>query len=89
MKVSARNFAEATLPSETMPKARGREREETDLPRKLQVEPETARARRWECVSLAGLESLMEAAKRDLVSLEALLLAMLEMNKGTPSWGFA
>jgi hypothetical protein len=30
----------------------------------------------------------MEAAKRDLVSLEALLLDMLEMNKGIPSWGF-
>jgi hypothetical protein len=35
-------------------------------------------------VSLAGLEALMEAAKRDLVSLEALLLAMLERTKGHP-----
>ena len=30
----------------------------------------------------------MEAAKRDLVSLEALLLDMLEMIKGIPIWGF-
>lgn len=79
MKASARNLAEATLLSEILPEIRGRNRTGTELPQEV---AENARARARECPTLAGVEPLVAEAKRDLVSVEALRLAMSRTAKG-------